>query len=919
MPLQAGRSLAHPLAGGAAEAGLALECRIDLRQAVVDRLLVVVELHLDDAEADVDGLEQRAVASFARAQLALGGQPRDRGAGALGHLAHEGELLVRPLPHLGVIEVKQRHQPAPLRHRHVEHGPGADRFESRSRGFGAGIEPGIGEDHRPARLQVLDVGPVVAKVQRPGEALDSGPVPVALDRDRLVRLVDRAVARAADAERMAQDLRRPEGELVRVRDIANAVAELAEREAARFDPLASGNVDGCADRTDASPVGVEHALALGGDPAHDAVLLADRAVFDVVERTPFGIDRRGEGSARRLAVVRVQAGIEVRHRHGRVGRDAEHRLDPQRPDERVGDEIDVPEPDLRGLRGEPELLLARARRRLGALALGEVLHGPDHAQRPAGLVAQHGPAIEHVGIGAVGAAEAIFIRPGFAGAVDEGVDALVDPRPVVGMDVLDPPLGAGAVTRGVGMAEGGVDGLVPDHGVGGEVPIPDGVVGRPRREPVALRGLAQGFFRATALRDVAVQQGEAVARRVDADVEPSVAAVRPDVAVLERDRHALGHCLLVEQAELARLGAGPNLPMRAAENLIAPARLEPHAFDVDLDDAEVAVEEHEPFRDRVEDAAHAPFALAQRVLGRAPRPLGRDPTGDVAASADEAGHPAGIFAHRRVGEGPRLLRVALAADHEGDVVHVDGLAGIGSRDDGNEVGADLVPDVEEVATERVGVLGDQDLGVRVVVEERALRPPCDEHGLVGREHQVEERLERLRPALHRAERRLGPRVSAQALSHLAVTGEGRNLFRDGRGERLLVHATPLRTGQAVLADTVRTARGCGRRSQRAQARTSRRRSRLCSPVDTRMQPVSTMTPFPPSPAGARSYTNTPSAHAVFARAAARIDRDARARAQSRFFFSRRSSRSRPARAHHGSVFAPPGTGSAPRRLPATQF
>ena len=162
----------------------------------------------------------------------------------------------------------------------------------------------------------------------------------------------------------------------------------------------------------------------------------------------------------------------------------------------------------------------------------------------------------------------------------------------------------------------------------------------------------------------------------------------------------------------------------------------------------------------------------------------------------------------------RLLRVALAAHHEGDVVHVDGLAGIGSRDDGNEVGADLVPDVEEVATERVGVLGDQDLGVRVVVEERALRPPCDEHGLVGREHQVEERLERLRPALHRAERRLGPRVSAQALSHLAVTGEGRDLFRDGRGERLLVHATPLRTGQALLADAVRTARGCRRRSHR---------------------------------------------------------------------------------------------------------
>ena len=159
----------------------------------------------------------------------------------------------------------------------------------------------------------------------------------------------------------------------------------------------------------------------------------------------------------------------------------------------------------------------------------------------------------------------------------------------------------------------------------------------------------------------------------------------------------------------------------------------------------------------------------------------------------------------------RLLRVALATHHERDVVHVDGLAGIGSRDDGNEVGADLVPDVEEVAAERVGVLGDQHLRVRVVVEERALRPPCDEHRLVGGEHQVDERLERLRPALHQAKRRLGPRVSAQALGHLAVTGERSDPFRDHDGGPLLVHATP-RPRRAVLADAGRAARGCGRRS-----------------------------------------------------------------------------------------------------------
>jgi len=47
--------------------------------------------------------------------------------------------------------------------------------------------------------------------------------------------------------------------------------------------LSYGDVDGGSDHTLASAGLVEHATALGGNPADNAILLADRAVFHVVE------------------------------------------------------------------------------------------------------------------------------------------------------------------------------------------------------------------------------------------------------------------------------------------------------------------------------------------------------------------------------------------------------------------------------------------------------------------------------------------------------------------------------------------------------------------------------------------------------------------------------------------------------------
>ena len=82
--------------------------------------------------------------------------------------------------------------------------------------------------------------------------------------------------------------------------------------------------------------------------------------------------------------------------------------------------------------------------------LGQVLHRADHAQCLAVGVAGDEAAVEHLGVAAVGAAEAIVGAPARRRARDGGTDAVDDAAAVVGMDVALPLIGRAFA---LGMAE----------------------------------------------------------------------------------------------------------------------------------------------------------------------------------------------------------------------------------------------------------------------------------------------------------------------------------------------------------------------------------------------------------------------------------------------------------------------------------
>ena len=122
---------------------------------------------------------------------------------------------------------------------------------------------------------------------------------------------------------------------------------------------------------------------------------------------------------------------------------------------------------------------------LGALAIGDVEHRADHPHRLPILRPRHIPAVEHLGEAAVGALEAILVRPRRAALLDDAVDAADDALAVVGMQMAVPPLQA--VIDLIGrVAEHRLQRVVPDDRAVLGVPIPDHVVRRARHERVSL-------------------------------------------------------------------------------------------------------------------------------------------------------------------------------------------------------------------------------------------------------------------------------------------------------------------------------------------------------------------------------------------------------------------------------------------------
>ena len=147
--------------------------------------------------------------------------------------------------------------------------------------------------------------------------------------------------------------------------------------------------------------------------------------------------------------------------------------------------------DPRPCRGQPQPVLPVPQGGIGPAALAQVEQGADHADRTSLRIADDVATVQHIRVAAIGPAETVFRRPARASSGDHRIDALVHPRPVLGMDLGEPPV-AGRLHLPGRPAIGIFQRLVPEHAVVREAPVPDRVAGRPLRKTEAL---VDGFQR----------------------------------------------------------------------------------------------------------------------------------------------------------------------------------------------------------------------------------------------------------------------------------------------------------------------------------------------------------------------------------------------------------------------------------------
>src|SRR5690606_19044161 len=176
------------------------------------------------------------------AQFGLCSTALDGRAGAVGDLTNEHEFVLGPGARLGVVEIQKGYEAPLLRYRHVDERLGADALEVVGRLASTRILIGVRHDHGLAALEFVDVAAVVAEMQQAGEAADAGRVPVAIDADGFGALVDSAVTHTADVQLTAEELARGIGEIIGIRDVADAIAKLRQRRRPALGGMRRGNV-----------------------------------------------------------------------------------------------------------------------------------------------------------------------------------------------------------------------------------------------------------------------------------------------------------------------------------------------------------------------------------------------------------------------------------------------------------------------------------------------------------------------------------------------------------------------------------------------------------------------------------------------------------------------------------------------------
>ncbi len=164
--------------------------------------------------------------------------------------------------------------------------------------------------------------------------------------------------------------------------------------------------------------------------------------------------------------------------------------------------------------------------------------------------------------------------------------------------------------------------------------------------------------------------------------------------------------------------------------------------------------------------------LGGELAQRGEPALADHPLGLLGDDAQHARDPAVVVGQRAVGEGVvGLLGVAAAFQEQEQRLVPGRLAGVEDRLDARaDVLPDLRPDVAGAGAERPGLLDPERRPVGVVAEEGELAAPRHPHGVARGQHDPDDRLQALRPARDRPERRCRPVVGGDQGAHRAAAG-----------------------------------------------------------------------------------------------------------------------------------------------------